>query len=73
MTDTTMAGASLASEVIHGVHAIADELNITTRKAETLLRAGKLPAGKLGRTWISSRAALRQHMDKLINGSPTAA
>ncbi len=52
--------ASLASDLVWGVQAIAREIGRNPRQTFHLLENGKLPAGKVGGRWCASRAGLRQ-------------
>lgn len=53
-------------DLLWGAAAIARELNLKTRKAFYLLEAGQLPAKKIGKQWVSSRHALRDHFADLV-------
>jgi hypothetical protein len=55
----------LKNDIIWGVKAIADEIDRTERQASHLLETGKLPGKKIGGRWISTRTALRGHLDPL--------
>jgi hypothetical protein len=59
MTDPTL-------DTLTGAAAIAAFIGITERQAHHALLRGRLPAGKLGNVWISSRGKLREHLDGII-------
>jgi len=46
-------------DLLWGAKAFAEELNIPLRKAFYLLKAGRIPARKLGREWVGSRRHVR--------------
>jgi hypothetical protein len=59
--------------VLWGAQAIADAINAPLRKTFHLLENGKLPAGKIGRTWFSTPERLRQFLNDRIDDAITAA
>lgn len=52
----------LADDLLYGAAAIAAELGLRKHQAIWRLNHGQLPARRLGRVWVASRAALRAHM-----------
>ena len=58
---TVASAKPLASELIWGVEAVAEEVGLPVRVAYHLLRTGVLPGRKIGGKWCSSRSALRKH------------
>jgi hypothetical protein len=67
--DTMTASISLGDDMLYGAAAIAKFLGIARRKAFYLLEQGRIPAGKLGREHVASRAALQAHFAKLACGT----
>lgn len=55
-------------DLVWGADAIGRELNLTKRQVFYILETGKLPAKKVGRQWVTSRQALRQHFADLLSG-----
>jgi hypothetical protein len=53
-------------DLIWGATAIGRELNLPSRKVFYLLESGRLPAKKVGRSWVTSRTALRQCFADLL-------
>jgi hypothetical protein len=49
----------LATDLIWGAKAIADEIGVSTRKTFYLLETGAIPARKINGLWVSSRSQLR--------------
>jgi hypothetical protein len=60
---TTAATEPLATEVLIGAQAIADEIGIDLRKCFHWLESGFIPATKTGRTWTTTKRRLRKHFD----------
>ena len=48
--------------------AIAGFIGRTTRQTFHLLEAKKLPAGKVGATWVASRSALTEYLHCIARG-----
>jgi hypothetical protein len=46
-------------DIIWGATSIANEINVSRRKAFYLLERGLIPAKKIGDSWVSTRSALR--------------
>jgi excisionase family DNA binding protein len=61
----------LGEDLLYGAAAIAEYLRISRRKVFYLLEQGRIPAGKLGREYVASRAALRTHFANLAHGPST--
>ena len=59
--------ATLADDMLYGASAIAGYLGIPRRKAFYLLEHGRLPAGKLGRQYVASRAALQAYFGRIAH------
>jgi hypothetical protein len=60
--DVTVEGDTL--DLIWGAQAIAEALNLKSRRqAFVLLEQGALPARKVGKSWVVSRAALKRHFE----------
>jgi len=59
---------TLANDVLTGKKAIADFTGESERRTQYLLETGQIPAGKLGRRWVGSKSALRQHYARLTAG-----
>lgn len=57
--------ANLASDILDGVGAYAAFTGLTERRCNHLLATKQLPGGKLGRKWIGSKVAVRDHLAKL--------
>lgn len=53
-------------DLVWGAKAIGKEINLTERKTYYLLETGKLPGKKVGKTWVSSRPALKQRFAELL-------
>ncbi|TRC92190.1 DNA-binding protein [Mesorhizobium sp. WSM4303] len=54
--------------LVWGAAAIARELNLKNeRQAFYILETGLLPARKVGRQWVASRAALRAYFENLLS------
>jgi hypothetical protein len=56
---------SLANDKLSGASNISKFINEPERRTYYLLEKGLIPAGKLGNTWIASKAKLRGHYAKL--------
>lgn len=54
-----------------GCKAIADYIERSERSTFHLLEQGKLPAGKVGATWVSTKPVLREYLDHLARGGLT--
>lgn len=55
--------------LVWGAAAIARELNLKNeRQAFYILESGLLPAKKVGRQWVASRAALHAYFNSLLSG-----
>ena len=53
-------------DLLWGAAAIAKHLNLkNTRQAFHLLESGALPARKVGKSWVASRARLREHFSQV--------
>jgi hypothetical protein len=52
---------SLASHVLIGAEAIANEIGIDVRRCFHWLQGGYIPASKTGSIWTTTRTALRRH------------
>ena len=58
-------------DLVWGAREIAKCINLKSAKqAFRLLESGQLPARKIGRAWVASRSALREH---LIGAAPAEA
>lgn len=53
-------------DLVWGAAAIASRLNLSKRQTFHLLETGKLPAKKIGKHWVSSRHALKNHFADLL-------
>ncbi len=64
--DTAAAGAHqpLRGDVLWGAQAIADELNRPVGDIYYLLRLGRIPCGKIGSTWVTTRSRLRAFIER---------
>ena len=60
---------NLASDLIWGARAIADEIGLTLRQTQYQLERGLIPAGKQGRMWVASRRRLRGRFEALTAGN----
>lgn len=61
-------------DLVWGAREIAKCINLkTTKQAFRLLEAGQLPARKVGRSWVASRAKLREHFDQIVSQRGDAA
>lgn len=61
--------ASIADDLLTGAAAIASFLGIEERRAFYLCEKRLIPVGKLGASWVASRAALTQHFRSLTGSS----
>jgi hypothetical protein len=61
---------SIAADKVVGIQNIADFIGEKFGETYDLLRARKLPAGRLGNEWIASRRKLREHYEQLVGLSP---
>jgi hypothetical protein len=53
-------------DLLWGAAAIARHLNLkNTRQAFHLLESGALPARKVGKSWVASRAKLKEHFEQV--------
>lgn len=59
---------SIAGDLLWGVDAIAQELNLTRRQAYHQLESGRLPARKQAGKWVASRRGLRTYFGSVIAG-----
>jgi hypothetical protein len=60
-------------DLIHGVRAIAHDLNLPVRKTYHLLAQGLIPGSfRLGKTWSMSRRANRAEIAEMAAGRGTA-
>ena len=58
--DTMMQTADL----LYGVRAIGEVLGLTEDQTDHLIRAGRIPAFKLGKRWCSRRSRLVEWLDE---------
>jgi excisionase family DNA binding protein len=49
-------------DLLWGAKPIAAELNVTVAIAYRLLEEGRIPATHVGDRWVTSRAAIREHL-----------
>jgi hypothetical protein len=63
---------TLADDRLRGVGPISAFIGEPRGRTYYLLENGQLPAGKMGRTWLASKAALRAHYEKITNPAPIA-
>jgi hypothetical protein len=66
MRDEIGEEACLGDDLLWGAEGIARELKRTRRQTVHLLENGRLPAIKIGGTWVSSRRVLQAHFDNLL-------
>lgn len=52
-------------DLIWGASAIAAEIKRTPRQTFYLLQTGKIPARKLGATWVANREVLRRYFSEM--------
>jgi hypothetical protein len=69
MADTSTTVAPLGNDLLRGVAAISQFLGQPRRRVFYLLGQGRLPAGKEGALWVSSKTALRAHYERLTTGT----
>lgn len=55
------------SDVILAADEVAALLHCSTEQAENLMRAGALPATKIGRGWITTNATVLEYVRTRIN------
>ena len=55
-----------SSDFLWGCKAIAAFIGRTPRATFHLLETGKLPAGKVGATWVASKILLREYLEGLV-------
>ena len=55
-------------DFLWGCKAIAGFIGRTPRQTFHLLEAKKLPAGKVGATWVASRSALTEYLNCIARG-----
>ncbi len=60
--------ATISNDKLEGVGEIAAFLDVKPRRAQYLLESRQIPAGKLGRLWVASKARLREHYENLTSG-----
>ncbi len=49
--------------LLWGFRAIGDFIGTDDRKAQYLVKAGKLPATKIGKQWCASETVLTEHLE----------
>lgn len=54
-------------ELVWGVRAIAQEINVPWRRAQYLCETAQIPVGKVGRHYVANRSTLREHFAKLTS------
>jgi hypothetical protein len=59
----------IEDDLVWGIKNIAAAINQSPRQAHYMLTNGQLPAGQQGEKWVASRAALKAHFAKLIQGA----
>lgn len=59
---------AVADDKLKGVRRIARFIGETERVTYYLLEQAVIPAGKLGRSWIASKKALRAHFERIATG-----
>jgi hypothetical protein len=62
---------TLANDRLRGVGPISTFIGEPPGRTYYLLESGQLPAGKMGRTWLASKAVLRAHYAKITNPPPS--
>jgi hypothetical protein len=60
--------AHVGDDLIWGLEAIAAECSMTRDQADTHIRAGRLPVGRIGRRLVASRATLRRFFTQVCSG-----
>jgi len=58
-----MAEATNKLDLLWGASAIAAAIGKTERAVYHMLEQGRLPARKVGASWVASREALRRHFE----------
>ncbi len=56
-------------DFLWGCNAIASFIGRTPRQTFHLLEAKKLPAGKVGATWVASKSALTEYLNRVARGA----
>ena len=59
---------SLADDLLRGCAEISAFIGESQRRTFYLLENSRIPCGKVGSLWLSSKSALRQHYAALIGG-----
>ena len=54
-------------DLVWGAQAIAEEINVSVRRAFDLMEKGKIPAKKVGGRWVADRAKLRAFFVEAID------
>ena len=62
---------TLANDRLRGVGPISNFIGEPPGRTYYLLESGQLPAGKMGRSWLTSKAVLRAHYAKITNPPPS--
>lgn len=71
--ESTIEQRASDSDLLHGINAIAKELNCDERRARWLWESGQLPfAFKMGKIICARRGKIRAHIEALENGTATA-
>ena len=66
---TNISENSLADDRLRGAKAIGDFIGESEKRVYYLAERGYLPLGRLGATLIGSKAALREHHERLTRGT----
>jgi hypothetical protein len=61
---------TLADDKLRGADAISSFIDEPRGRTYYMLESGLLPAGKIGRTWVASKAVLRAHYARITNPPP---
>jgi hypothetical protein len=69
--ESDMNDDNLSADLLKGVTKIAAFIEEPPRRTYYLLEKGLLPAGKLGSTWIASKAKLRARFAEITAGGAT--
>ena len=69
MNDHTQTKETLGDDLIYGAKNIGKHTGDSERRAFHLLENGQIPAGKIGGRWVASRRKLREHFERLTEGS----
>jgi hypothetical protein len=64
---------TLADDKLRGVVEISTFIDEPKGRTYYLLENGIVPAGKIGRSWIASKAVLRAHYRRITNADPPPA